>query len=72
MKDLALESGLDLEEEELFGVGNMIKVKELEQKVEEKNKVLKEKDKILDEKDKIIKQLKKENVDLKNKLRTLE
>ncbi len=39
---LAHESGVDLEEEELLGVENMIKVVDLERELEKKNKLLEE------------------------------
>ena len=50
---LAEESGIDSEEEELFGVENMIKVADLERE-------LKEKEKIIEEKEKEIKKLKEQ------------
>jgi len=37
-KDVALKSGIDLDEEELYAVGNMIKVRKLERELEEKEK----------------------------------
>ncbi|MCK4238921.1 MAG: hypothetical protein KAX33_07360 [Candidatus Lokiarchaeota archaeon] len=52
-RQLAEESGIDLEEEELFGVENMIKVADLERE-------LKEKEKIIEEKEKEIKKLKEQ------------
>jgi hypothetical protein len=51
-KEVALKSGVDLDEEELYAVGNMIKIRELERELEEKDKKLGEKDKKLGEKDK--------------------
>lgn len=44
-KEVALKSGVDLDEEELYAVGNMIKVRKLERELEEKDKKLEEKDK---------------------------
>jgi len=58
-KEVAEKSGLDLEEEELYAVGNMIKVRKLEREIEEKDKIIKEKDKIIKEEDKIIEENKK-------------
>ncbi len=57
-KEVALKSGVDLDEEELYAVGNMIKVRKLERELEEKDKKLEEKDKELEEKDKEIERLK--------------
>ncbi len=44
-KEVALKSGIDLDEEELYAVGNMIKVRKLERELEEKEKKLEEKEK---------------------------
>ena len=70
-KEVAKESGIDMDDEELYAVGNMINEIKLERELEEKDKVLEEKDKALEEKDKaleekdkIIKQLKEQ---IKNK-----
>jgi hypothetical protein len=52
-KEVAQKSGIDMDDEELYAVGNMIKEIQLERKLEEK-------DKIIGEKDKIIKRLKKQ------------
>jgi hypothetical protein len=52
-KEVAQKSGIDMDDEELYAVGNMIKEIKLERKLEEK-------DKIIEEKDKIIKRLKKQ------------
>ena len=57
-KEVAQKSGIDLNEEEFYAVGNMIKIRELERELEEKDKKLEEKDKKLDEKDKEIERLK--------------
>jgi len=59
-KEVAKESGIDMDDEELYAVGNMINEIKLERELEEKDKALKEKDKALEEKDKIIKQLKEQ------------
>ena len=52
-KEVAQKSGIDMDDEELYAVGNMIKEIKLERKLEEK-------DKTIEEKDKIIKRLKKQ------------
>jgi hypothetical protein len=52
-KEIAQESGIDMDDEELYAVGNMINEIKLERKLEEK-------DKLIEEKDKIIKRLKKQ------------
>ena len=52
-KEVAQKSGIDMDDEELYAVGNMIEEIKLERKLEEK-------DKIIEEKDKIIKRLKKQ------------
>jgi len=57
---LAHESGVDLEEEELLGVENMIKVVDLERELEKKNKLLEENKKTIKEMDKELKRLKKQ------------
>ncbi len=66
-KEVAKESGIDMDDEELYAVGNMINEIKLERELEEKDKALEEKDKALEEKnkaleekDKIIKQLKEQ------------
>ena len=66
-KEVAQKSGIDMDDEELYAVGNMIKEIKLERKLEEKDKIIEEKDKIIEEKDKaieendkIIKSLKKQ------------
>jgi len=59
-KEIAQESGIDMDDEELYAVGNMIKEIKLERKLEEKDKTIEEKDKTIEEKDKIIKRLKKQ------------
>ena len=46
-KEVSLKSGVDLDEEELYAVGNMIKVRKLEQALEEKDKALEEKEREL-------------------------
>ena len=51
-KQVAQKSEIDLDEEEFYAVGNMIKIRELERELEEKDKKLEEKDKKLEEKDK--------------------
>ncbi len=43
-KEVALKSDVDLDEEELYAVGNMIKIQELKRELEEKDKKLEEKD----------------------------
>ncbi len=52
-KEVAQKSGIDMDDEELYAVGNMINEIKLERKLEEK-------DNIIEEKDKIIKHLKKQ------------
>ncbi len=52
-KEVAQKSGIDMDDEELYAVGNMIKEIKLERKLEEK-------DKTIEEKDKTIKRLKKQ------------
>jgi len=52
-KEVAQKSGIDMDDEELYAVGNMIKEIKLERKLEEK-------DNIIEKKDKIIKRLKKQ------------
>ncbi len=66
-KELAIKSGLDMDDEELYSIGNMRREILLEDKLEEKDelikgkdKALEEKDKALEEKDLIIKQLKEQ------------
>lgn len=56
-KEVAEKSGIDMDDEELYAVGNMIKEIQLERKLEEKDKIIREKDKTIEEKDKIIKRL---------------
>jgi len=55
-KEIAQKSGLDMDDEELYAVGNMINEIKLERKLEEKDKAIKEKDKAIKEKDKAIKE----------------
>lgn len=61
---LAEESGIDLDEEELFGVDNMIKAADLERELEEKEKkyikIIEDKDKTIEKKEKEIKKLKEQ------------
>jgi len=57
-KEIAKKRGIDLDDEDLYAVGNMIKEIQLESVIEEKDKELEEKDKELEEKDKEIEQLK--------------
>ena len=59
-KEIAQKSGLDMDDEELYAVGNMINEIKLERKLEKKDKIIEEKDKIIEEKDKIIQRLKKQ------------
>jgi hypothetical protein len=59
-KEIAQKSGIDMDDEELYAVGNMINEIKLERKLEEKDKIIEEKDKAIEEKDKIIKRLKKQ------------
>jgi len=66
---LAHESGVDLEEEELLGVENIIKVVDLERELEKKDILLEEKDTLLKENKKIIKQKDKEIKLLKKQLK---
>ena len=55
-KEVAKESGIDMDDEELYAVGNMVNEIKLERELEEKDKALKEKDKALKEKDKALKE----------------
>jgi len=57
-KEIAEKSGIDLDDEELYAVGNMIKEIQLESVIEEKVKELEEKNKELEAKDKEIERLK--------------
>jgi len=70
---LAEESGIDLDEEELFGVDNMIKAADLERELEEKEKkyikIIEDKDKIIEDKDKTIEKKEKEIKKLKEQLK---
>jgi len=59
-KEVAQKSGIDMDDEELYAVGNMIKEIKLERKLEEKDNIIEKKDNIIEEKDKIIKRLKKQ------------
>jgi len=59
-KEVAKVSGIDMDDEELYAVGNMINEIKLERELEEKDKALEENRKALEEKDKIIKQLKEQ------------
>ena len=56
-KEIAKKSDVDLDDEELYSVGNMIKEIKLEEELAEKDKAIEEKDKAIEEKDKIIKRL---------------
>ncbi|MHA1490483.1 MAG: hypothetical protein ACTSRI_12615, partial [Promethearchaeota archaeon] len=58
-KELAKKSGLDMDDEELYAIGNMRREILLEDKLEEKDKALEEKDKALEEKDKALEENKK-------------
>lgn len=57
-KEIAEKSGIDLDDEDLYAVGNMIKEIQLEGVIEAKDKELKAKDKELEAKDKEIERLK--------------
>ena len=46
-KEIAKKSDVDLDDEELYSVGNMIKEIKLEEELAEKNKTIEEKDKII-------------------------
>ena len=46
-KEVAEKSGIDMDDDELYAVGNMINEIKLERELEEKDKALKEKDKII-------------------------
>ena len=59
-KEVARKSGIDMDDEELYAVGNMIKEIQLERKLEEKDRAIEEKDRAIEEKDKIIKDLKEQ------------
>jgi len=68
-KEVALKSGVDLDDEELYAVGNMIKIRELKRELEEKDKKLEENDKKLEEKDK---KLEEKNKKLEEKDKEIE
>ena len=68
-KEIAEKSGIDLDDDELYAVGNMIKEIQLESVIEEKDKELEEKDKTIEEKDKTIEEKDKE---LEEKNKTIE
>ncbi len=59
-KEIAKKSDVDLDDEELYSVGNMIKEIKLEEELAEKDKLIEEKNKTIEEKDKIIKRLKEQ------------
>ena len=59
-----------MEEEELYAVGNMIKVRKLERELEENKKIIKEKDKIIKENKKAIEEKDNEIKRLKSQLKT--
>ena len=67
-KELAEKSGIEMDDEDLYAVGNMIKEIQLERKLEEKDKVIEEKDKTIEEKDKTIEEKDKIINELKEKL----
>jgi len=76
-KEIAEKSGIDLDDEELYAVGNMIKeiqlesvIEEKDKELEEKDKTIKEKDKTIKEKDKTIEEKDKEIEQLKARLKT--
>ena len=75
-KEVAQKSGIDMDDEELYAVGNMINEIKLERKLEEKDKILKEKDRALEEKDKALeekdKALEEKDKVLEEKNKTLE
>ncbi|MHA1146854.1 MAG: hypothetical protein ACTSR8_01260 [Promethearchaeota archaeon] len=58
-KEVAQKSGIDMDDEELYAVGNMIKEIQLERKLEEKEKVIEEKEKVIEEKEKVIEEKEK-------------
>ena len=66
-KEIAQESGIDMDDEELYAVGNMIKEIKLERKLEEKDKTIEEKDKTIEEKDKTIEE-KDKTIEEKDKI----
>ena len=69
-KEIAEKSGIDLDDEELYAVGNMIKEIHLESVIEEKDKIIEEKDKELEEKNKTIEKIveeKDKTIEEKNK-----
>ncbi len=47
-KEVAQKSGIDMDDEELYAVGNMIKEIQLERKLEEKDKIIEDKNKIIE------------------------
>lgn len=51
-KEIASKSGIDLDEEELYGVGNIIKEIKLVRRLEEKDQIIKDKEKQLEDKEK--------------------
>jgi hypothetical protein len=53
-KEVAKKSDVDLDDEELYSIGNTINEIKLEEALEEKDKALEEKDKALEEKDKAL------------------
>jgi tetratricopeptide (TPR) repeat protein len=53
-KEIAKKSDVDLDDEELYSVGNMIREIKLEEELAEKDKAVEEKDKAIEEKDKAI------------------
>ena len=66
-KEIAKKSGLDMDDEELYAVGNMIREIQLERKLEEKDNVLKEKEKAIEEKNKALEE-KDKALEEKNKV----
>jgi len=66
-KEIAKKSDVDLDDEELYSVGNMIKEIKLEDELAEKEKVIEEKDKAIEEKDKTIEE-KDKTIEEKDKI----
>ena len=56
-KEIAKRSDVDLDDEELYSIGNMINEIKLEEELIKKDKEIEENKKIIEEKDKIIKRL---------------
>ncbi len=69
-KEVASKGNVDLDDEELYAVGNMIKEIKLERELEEKDKVIKENAKVIEENTKVIEEKDKEIERLKAQLKS--